>query len=221
MIVPWKPGCPYREASWRHIQQWFKDNAPDSWQIIEAQYDGHPFNKAQAVRDGFAKSFGKIIIVHDSDLFCEGLFEAVERVKGRNQWAIPHTLVYRFTEDASQQILDGTNWHEVKDQTHEKPYKGVIGGGIVVLKRELFERCPPDVRFVGWGGEDEAWGYALQLVSNQAAARGRHPIIHLWHPPQERMTRAYGSLESKQLIDRYRSAARRRQAMINLVKEHL
>lgn len=220
VIVPWKPGCPHREASWHHIQQWFKDNAPTSWQIIEAQHNSEPFNKAQAIRDGFAKSFGRIIIVHDSDLFSPGLFEAVRMVEQKYQWAIPHSFVHRLTEQATRKVLDGKDWRKQMADTHEKPYKGVVGGGIVVLRRELFEKCPPDNRFIGWGGEDEAWGYALQMVANQPAARGRHPLIHLWHPPQERITRQYGSLESKQLIDRYRSASRRRAVMMNLIAEH-
>ena len=221
VIVPWQPGCPHREASWRYIKEWFRINAPSSWQIIEAQHDSQPFNKAQAIREGFAKSFGKIVVVHDSDLFSPGLFEAVNLVSKRHAWAIPHTLVYRLTPEATKHVLDGKPWEQHYETTHEKPYKGVIGGGVVVLKRDLFEKCPPDNRFVGWGGEDEAWGYALRLVSNQNPARGKAPLIHLWHPPQERLTRAYGSLESKQLIDRYRQASRRRAAMFNLINEHL
>lgn len=221
VIVPWQPGCPHREASWRYLQNWFRLNAPASWQIIEARHDSDPFNKAQAIRDGFKRSFGKIIVVHDSDLFSDGLFEAVELVTKRHQWAIPHTMVYRLDYEASEEVLQGTDPYALLDRLDEKPYKGVIGGGIVVLRRELFEKCPPDNRFVGWGGEDEAWGYALQLVSNQPAARGKQPLIHLWHPPQERLTRAYGSLESKQLIERYRLAARRRASMLNLIKEHI
>lgn len=220
VIVPWQPGCPYREASWKYIQQWFHHNAPDSWQIIEASHDSVPFNKAQAVRDGFKKSFGKVIVVHDSDSISDSLFEAVDLVKNRYQWAVPHTMVHRLTPEATIKVLEGTDPTAVLDQTHEKPYKGVIGGGIVVLRRELFEKCPPDNRFVGWGGEDEAWGYALQLVSNQPPARGKGRLIHLWHPPQERMTRMYGSLQSKQLIERYRTAARRRSAMLQLISEH-
>lgn len=218
VIIPWKPGCPHREQSLAHVLNWFKQNTPDSWQIILAEHDSDPFNKAQAIRDGFKQSFGRIIVVHDSDLYTPGLLEAVDHVERKYKWAIPHSVVHRLTENETARTLEG-NLPDL-GQTHEKPYRGVIGGGIVVLRRDLFEQCPPDNRFTGWGGEDEAWGYALKISANQPAPRGNHPLIHLWHPPQERMNRTYGSAESKQLVERYRLAARQRSAMLRLIDEH-
>lgn len=220
VLIPWKAGCPYREESFAYVKEWFRLNTPPSWQIIIAEHDSDPFNKAQALRDGFKQSFGKIIVVHDSDLFCAGLIDAVNHVEQRYKWAIPHLNVHRLTPEASRKVLDGTDPNEVLRDTHEKPYRGVIGGGIVVLRRDLFESCPPDNRFTGWGGEDESWGHALRIVANGSPVRGHAPLVHLWHPPQERMNRTYGSVESKMLVERYRRASRHRGLMMNLINEH-
>lgn len=87
----------------------------------------------------------------------------------------------------------------------EPAYLGVEGGGIVVLRRETYAECPLDPRFVGWGGEDESWGFALRALYGPPV-RVRKPVIHLWHPPANRMTRGYGSLASRELRKRYARA---------------
>lgn len=87
----------------------------------------------------------------------------------------------------------------------EPAYLGVEGGGIVILRRETYAECPLDPRFVGWGGEDESWGFALRALYGPPV-RVRKPVTHLWHPPANRMTRGYGSLASRELRKRYARA---------------
>ena len=49
----------------------------------------------------------------------------------------------------------------------EDPYPGNPTGTLLVIPREMVLDVPPDVRFKGWGQEDEAWGGALKrLVGN-------------------------------------------------------
>jgi hypothetical protein len=64
---------------------------------------------------------------------------------------------------------------------------------------------PLDARFTGWGQEDMAWGWALTRVLG-APWHGLAPLLHLWHPPQERSTRVVGSSAGMRLWERYRRA---------------
>lgn len=220
VIIPWQPGDPTREHAKDYVMSWFHNIMPSSWQIVLAETDQRPFSKSAALREALKDTFGKIIVVHDADCITPGLPEAVEMVKGRARWAIPHTMVHRLTPEATEAVYQGQHPNDLLQATHEKPYRGVRTGGSVVLERDLFEECPPDKRFIGWGGEDEAWGYALHIVANHDAPRSKQPLIHLWHNPPERLTRMYGSLESKKLLERYRTASRNRQTMLNLIREH-
>lgn len=220
VIIPWQGGERTRERAKDYTLRWFREEMPNSWQIVVAETNSKPFSKAGVVREAIQDTFGKIIVVHDADSITYGLPEAIELVKGRPRWSIPHLNVHRLTEEATHAIYQGGHPNNFADLTHEKPYKGVRAGGSVVLERDLFEECPPDPRFKGWGGEDESWGYALHIVANHDAPRIRLPLIHLWHTPPERINRMYGSLESKRLVERYRTASRNRQTMMNLIKEH-
>ncbi len=220
VIIPWQKGDRTREQAKEHVLNWFHTEMPDSWQIVVAETNQRPFSKAGVVREALKDTFGKIIVVHDADSITPGLPETVQMIEGRARWAIPHTMVHRLTPEATEAIYQGADMNSLIQSTHEKPYKGVRAGGSIVLERSLFEECPPDPRFIGWGGEDEAWGYALHIVANHDAPRSKQPLIHLWHTPPERMTRMYGSPESKRLIERYRVASRNKQVMLKLIAEH-
>jgi hypothetical protein len=220
VIIPWQKGDPTREAAKEYVLNWFREQMPNEWQIVVAETNQQPFSKAGVMREALADTFGKIIVVHDADSITPGLPEAISMLSGRARWAIPHTLVHRLTQEATDAIYAGKQPAELLALTHEKPYKGVRAGGSLVLERDLFVECPPDYRFNGWGGEDESWGYALHIVANHDAPRSRQPLIHLWHNPPERMNRMYGSIESKNLVERYRTAARNRQTMLRLIQEH-
>jgi hypothetical protein len=51
------------------------------------------------------------------------------------------------------------------------------------------------------------------------AHRGRSPLIHLWHPPQRRVSRNTGSEESHALRKRYARARHRPDQIAALVEE--
>ena len=156
--------------------------------------------------------------VLDADLVIPGLAETIEWVqRGRTRWAVPFSTLHRLDATATTEVLAGAD--PAPDMGHdEKPYEGVIGGGCLVVDRALAETCPPDPRFVGWGGEDVAWGHALFTLGG-AVTRHDGPVYHLWHPPQERISRDVGNLRNHALYERYRDATGDRPAMRALIRE--
>jgi hypothetical protein len=203
---------------------------------------GGPWCKANAVSSGVTVARGldavgddvlvdvsgdDVLVVHDADCWSDGLAEAIDAVAtGRAQWAIPHSDVHRLTPEATAEVLAGKDpdvgmplvpHHE---GGHCRPYRGVPGGGIVVLARDAYEHVPLDPRFLGWGGEDEAWGLALNALLGEPW-RGDAPLWHLWHPPQSRLNRHVGSDTSHALLTRYQYAAKDGpEAMRALVDEY-
>jgi hypothetical protein len=215
VVIPWRPGCEYREASRDWLVERIEQKHPD-WQIVEADHPGDYWSKAEATIEGVRRSYGDIIVVHDADVWSDGTIEAVEQVKNGAPWAMPHGRVVRLDERASEDYRAGKDDRLVKGRTSERPYQGIIGGGIVVVPRQTAEQVPPDIRFRGWGGEDESWGYALDTLAGPVW-RGGHDLIHLWHPPQERRTRAHGSQANTELAAQYRAARGNRAYMISLI----
>lgn len=150
-------------------------------------------------------SDAEIVVVADADVWTDGLSAAVTAVKDGAPWAMPHTEVHRLSKDGRGLA--------------QEPYRGALGGGIVVAPRQTLLDIPLDPRFVGWGQEDHSWGLALTTLAG-IPWRGEATLTHFWHPPQERITRKYGSVESKALYLRYVTAARTDpRAMRDLIEE--
>lgn len=202
MIIPWAPdtGCRHREAAlaWT-ASKWVATHH----EVVVGEHAG-PWCKASAVENGLARATGDILVVADADVWTTGWQAAVDQVAAGVPWAMPHGKVRRLTHAATQQVLDGHTPGAGMDLT-QAPYQGWPGGGMVVLARATYELVPLDRRFVGWSGEDESWAHALKVLAGRGW-RGTSPLWHLWHPPQERMSRRWGSHAARELATRYARA---------------
>jgi hypothetical protein len=215
VIIPWRPGCPHREASRDWLVSKIETDHPD-WQIVETDHPGDDWSKAEAIILGIERSYGDVIVVHDADVWSDGTMEAIQMVRQGQPWAMPHQRVIRLDERASIAWRDGSRGTMVVRNTAERPYQGVLGGGIVVLPRSTAEMYPPDRRFRGWGGEDESWAFMLETLVGPVW-RGRHDLIHLWHPPQARRTRSHGSQANTDLAAQYRAARGNVEVMLRVM----
>lgn len=214
VVVPFRSGCPWRERAWRYVRGRLEQHS--DWQIIEASASQGPWCKAAAVNPVVEQVDAEIVIQADADCFTDGLQEAIEAVEAGAPWAIPHEMVSRLTEEATERVLAGADWRD--RPLVQRPYRGIAGGGFVVASREVLQAVPLDRRFIGWGQDDEAHALALQTLVGEPW-RGTAPLVHLWHPPQERMTRNRGSQESWALRRRYARAKNDPAAMAALIEE--
>jgi hypothetical protein len=186
------------------------------WEIVEAPAAPGGWVKASAVTAAARRIDARVLVVADADVWCDGVDGAVAQVARGARWAIPHRTVRRLTPDATREVLAGG--FPGGGETIEAPYVGIPGGGIVVLDAAALRAVPMDPRFMGWGGEDQAWGYALQTMLGPAP-RGLAPLTHLWHPPQPRDSRRIGSADNERLRRRYAVARNRRHKMTQLLSE--
>ena len=212
VIVPWQPGDAHREAAWAHLRP--------LWEQVGELIEGHcsgDWVKADAVADGLTRATGDMLVIADADVWVD----PTAAVEACQTWAVPHLKVHRLSERSTAQVLAGEEWRGLPlDQTNQrdrKPYRGQPGGGVTVIRRDIYEQCPiPCIR--GWGQEDEAWSIALHCLFGEPW-RGDSDLVHYWHPPQPRMSRIIGSVEGQQLRKRYRDAQNDPAAMRALIKE--
>lgn len=139
----------------------------------------------------------------DGDCWSDGIHEALQHVDSAG-WAVPHRMLCRLTEAATSRVLAGEAVDE-QDDFAERPYKGFECGTLFVARRDVLLDVPPDVRFVGWGQEEQSLSLALNCLIGPPW-RGRPPCFHLWHPPQPRRSRGIGNDANLALYRRYRSA---------------
>ena len=222
VAVPWATWCQHRQAALGWVARQWADIGHVGIRLGKPNSD--TWCKAEAVANAIADQPGDILVVSDADVFTSGVVEAIQRVRDGAPWVIPHHKVHRLSPEATTDVLAGREPHPGMplDPFHEGlpgiAYAGVMGGGIVVCRRDVYEQCPLDSRFTGWGQEDESWGLALRCLYGPPV-RLSEPLWHLWHPPQPRLNRGTGSEAGMALYKRYSKAKRRPDEMRALIEE--
>jgi hypothetical protein len=220
VVVPFRGGCPHRERAWRWVRARYQEIHPD-WEVVEAPAPEGAWCKGAAINPAVEASEAEIVIQADADCWTDGLADGVAAVEAGAGWAIPHLKVWRLSEEATAAVLGGADWEQETRREGglaQRSYNGLAGGGLVVARRETLLEVPIDERFRGWGGEDEAHSFALNALVGPPW-RGTADLYHLWHPPQERLTRRRGSKESWALRNRYAAARGRPDRMRRLLEE--
>lgn len=224
VVIPWRSGCQHREAAFDHVVAWWSNHP--TWRVRVGQWGEElgPWRKGCAVRAaGVRPGPDDVVVVADADVIPVGVDRAVDAVRSTGmgrplaRWAMPFRLVHRLTQAASELVTSGRlelpagPIPKTMVGLVEETYVGSAGGGVVVLRGDLFATVPIDPRFAGYGQEDLSWSLALHRLAG-APAMGTSPLWHLWHPPQERMrrgstvSRGVGSEASQRLWQRYRTA---------------
>lgn len=213
VVIPWRPGCPHREAAlaWT-LDRW----RAAGYEQVLGEHDDGPWCKAAAVWSGLTRADGELLVIADADVWTDGVDAALDAVAAGAPWAVPHRLVHRLTPHATARVLAGVPPDRLP--TEQPPYKGFEGGGITVLTRDLYDQVPLDPRYAGWGQEDESWALGLRVLAG-APWRGTAPLYHLWHPPQPRLSRRWGTRDGMALHRRYRAAAQSPHRMRALLDE--
>lgn len=212
VIVPYR-SSPERDRIWAWLKARYRSEHP-TWEIVEGSPPEGPWVKALAVADAISRTVADLFVIADADVWCDATVHAVTAVNTGECWAVPHMLVHRLDQPSTDAVLAG---NPLGGTTEQAPYRGFLGGGIVVITRTAYQQTPLDPGFIGWGQEDEAWAFALRCIHG-TPWRGAGPLWHLWHPPQPRETRAVGSYDGLRLLERYRQARNDPQAMRRLLE---
>lgn len=213
VVVAWRPGCEHRHRAWQWVKSQYANHHPD-WEVIEAHAPAGAWCKAAAVMPAVAETDAQVVLLADADVWCDQLAQAAD-LAATGRWVVPHTNVHRLTPEATVALIAGNPGpHAVC----ERPYRGIVGGGIIAAPRDLLLDIPMDPRFIGWGQEDQSHGIALHFLAGPCA-RGTSDLWHLWHPPQNRFSRKVGSIEGQMLHRRYLKARRDPAAMRALIEE--
>lgn len=202
VVIPVGGEDPHRAESLEWITARYRRLHPD-WELHHGRCDGG-WSKGAAVADGLARTDADVIVIADGDSFVPDLGPAVQTVVDGEPWAVPHRYVYRLGKNSSRNVLDGAEPVARRDGCDRRPYLGPPGGGIVVLTREAYNTVGGiDPLFLGWGGEDVSFGWALRTLVGREC-RFDDPLFHLWHPHAAPLLR--GSPESEALVAKYDAA---------------
>lgn len=214
VLIPYAGTCPHRARALAYVARRYDRLG---WEVCVAGDDTDPWCKARAVDAALERATGTTLVVADADCWSNDT-EALVANHEPGTWAMPHVFVWRLDQASTAAVIDDGLEPTKKMRRTRSPYRGVPGGGIAILDRATYERCPLDRRFVDWGGEDMSWGWALHAT----AGRPRHlagPLWHLWHPPARPARPPFSPPESQALAGQYSDARRDPTLMARLLEE--
>lgn len=181
----------HRTAAREWVTSWWQARG---FTVRTGSAPSDPWVKAVAFNPPADASTADLLIVADADALVplQQVQDALERAT-RHGWAIPARIVHRLKRDATQTLLacDPAETETPPDRSvQRKAHELLAGGGMVMVTREAWQASRGfDPAFVGWGGEDAAFGAALQCATGHgtfaAKADAHGPYFHLWHPPQQ------------------------------------
>lgn len=221
VLVPLRIEDPWRARAWDYVRPHY-ETAHAGWPLIIGAPDGELWSRGGAINNAATKTTADRLVIADADTIVDPdtLRSAVELLD-KHPWVVPFNHIRRLSKTASEQVYAGAPFtHELElDRQPYRPGTGIVGttaGGIVAVRRDAFDAVNGhDPRFCGWGGEELAFGWALETLV------GRHKRIsvdlwHLWHPWKNRQAWLNGG---QKLRARYRKAFKQPDVMRALINE--
>jgi hypothetical protein len=199
LIVPRRADKGHRDRLWRFCRRSWEASG---WPVVEGHHKVGPFNRSAAINRAAAGEWDVAVII-DADVLVDldRVGEAVERAHATGRMVLPFTRRQSLSLESTQRIMRGGATPTKADATETQTYNVST---CVVVPRCLWDEVGGfDARFVGWGGEDDAFWAACRALAGVDKIDG--DAWHLWHPVSKwRDHRSPLYTEAKGLADRYR-----------------
>ena len=207
IVIPARPSDPWRAAALNYVEHWYARYFLEAELLVGGDVEGE-WSKGAAVRSLVDRTEANTLVIADADSFLvdvTDLHAALDMViHGARHAVTPHRRVYRLNAKETSRLEADHTLTPRLGHTARPVYNGPIGGGITVLDRWAFDEVRGiDPRFLGWGGEDVAFGWALETLAAPVEQMDA-VLVHLWHPHPAPNLR--GSPESEALVARYQAA---------------
>ncbi|MCA1059083.1 hypothetical protein LCL96_09055 [Rossellomorea aquimaris] len=188
LLFPFKTDKGHREKIFEWVRKYYKYYFPNFEQCIGISRS-QDFSRAQAINNAAQSASGEILIIHDCDIICspKSIMDSLVLIR-KKPWVIPYSKVFDMSKrDTDFFINYPARWPVKGTYEYSERLNGKFPtvGGVNVISKISFTKVKGfDERFIGWGGEDDAFAYTVDhLCGNHS--RLDSEIIHLWHPRSE------------------------------------
>ncbi|MBT2655824.1 glycosyltransferase [Bacillus sp. ISL-18] len=222
IIIPFQTDYGPRADAFELVKGFYAHFMPET-EICLGIINGEEINKAKAINLAAKKATGKVLVIADADVIYDPklIVKSIELLNKGASWVVPFTAVYDVGKEGTRRLIKtGPDSITIRPNECTKSdwlYEG-FAGKLFVIPRENFEAVGGfDERFIGWGGEDDAFSHAVRTLCGEIVnVEGR--IFHLWHPSANYETNPNGKANGD-LLNRYKRASGNKTAMLKLIKE--
>lgn len=221
IIIPFQTDHGIRAEEFEWIKKYYSRVMPEA-ELCIGVINENNFNRSKAINLAVKEATKDILVIVDGDVIYDPvIIEKSISLLNEAAFVVPFTEVYNIDEADTKRLLKtepkwplDVNPEECAKQTF---YPGFCGK-IMVISKELFEKVGGfDERFIGWGGEDDAFSLSVQtLYGGLVNIPGG--IYHFWHPVSNYYTNPHGS-ENHALVTRYFHVNGNKELMLSLLNE--
>jgi lipopolysaccharide biosynthesis glycosyltransferase len=184
ILIPYKPDNGIRDRNLNWIINFYKKIFPNVEICVGISTD-ELFNRSRAINLAAKQATRDIFVIADGDVFCEPevIKDSIKHLE-TSPWIIPFRKIVRISEANSRKLVEAEpTWPlEISDyETIHTPEPNYLGGLNVITRDHFMAVGGFDERFMGWGGEDDAFSCAVNTLCGPFK-RLWHTIYHLWHP---------------------------------------
>ncbi|WP_028603911.1 glycosyltransferase family 2 protein [Ottowia thiooxydans] len=174
-------------------------------------YNAGSFNKAWGLNIGVRRSNAPVIVFTDADLLIPDMLpRSVEHCLRNTQMVKPYRQVLDLSPETTAHLRAGdqTALQRMPGTASTRQMQGETAplcGGAFAIRRDAFLKLGGwDERFVGWGGEDDAFSYKVQRARLATLEFDDAIALHLHHPrSRDRETHAAQYASNLALLERY------------------
>ena len=195
------------------VLRWWKFNFPQAQVCLGRNFD-YPFHRGKARNDAATWAEHDTLIIADADTVPEAqaIREGVRVVSAQEApWVIPYgeNEYYNLTEAYTKGFMDlrpeETALPEFRDGDWD--HRLTSWAGALIMTKDAFKVVNGyDERFIGWGGEDNAFQLAMDYMVGPHARVNDGRAAHLWHPRGDASFDQPYWPHNEALLRRYRSA---------------
>ncbi|OZB98372.1 galactosyltransferase-related protein [Paenibacillus sp. XY044] len=220
ILIPYQPDGGPRDEALSFVLRFYRHILPAADICIGEIGTGEPFSRSRAINRAASRASGSIFIIADGDIIYDPqlVFDSVRLIE-QGRWVIPFSRINRLTQQTSRKVIEGEAiWPLAAELDTGEEHAAYFVGGLNMVGREAFERTGGyDERFIGWGGEDEAFAYTMDtFVGEHVRLDGL--MLHFWHPfvgPQGNPHYEH----NYRLFERYKAARGEWESMHELIRE--
>jgi glycosyltransferase involved in cell wall biosynthesis len=188
VIIPFKAKCPEREKIFNWVLKRTQLILPKA-EIIVGSDDRNPheyFNKSMAINDAVEKSTRDFILILDADAFIDApAFEKAYKLIKQNAMVVVSKNIRFLSSKFSKKLLKldaGIGVKDIANLDDEVLYEGgSVSMALLIHKEKFVEMNGFDERFVGWGGEDDAFYFAYSTLFGERITTD-YTGYHIYHP---------------------------------------